>query len=117
MECLQCNMFFFTAPLKLLHVTPARRAKEKKASTQEDLIIIEEELPIHGKVYLQIQRLAKSEENIKNIDKIPGNNNHDHRGAPRPCGARPTAAPMVVVSFDFVDFLCVCFGFRQALYP
>ena len=85
--------------------------------TQEDLIIVEGERIIHRRAYLWIQRLAKSYENTKKINKIKGNNNHNHRGAPRPCGARPKAAPMVFVSFSFIDFLYVFTGFRQSLYP
>ena len=90
---------------------------EAPQATQEDLIIVEGELIIHRRAYLRIQRLAKSWENTKKINKIKGNNNHNHWGAPRPCGARPMAAPMVVVSFHFIDFLRVFLGFRQSLYP
>ena len=79
-------------------------------TTQEDLIIVEGELLIHRRAYLRIQRLAKSYENTKKINKIKGNNNHNHRGAAEP-------GPMVAVSFDFIDFLCVSTGFHQSLYP
>ena len=72
--------------------------------TQGDLIIVEGERIIHRRAYLRIQRLAKYQENAKKINKIKGNNNDNHRGAPRPCGARPKAAPMVVVSFDLLIF-------------
>ena len=33
----------------------------------------------------------------KNTRLNKENNNHNHRGAPRPCGARPKAAPMLSV--------------------
>ena len=85
--------------------------------TQEDLIIVEGELIIHRRAYLRIQRLAKSQENTKKINKIKEKNNHRRGLRPRPTGARSAPVVMVVVSFDFIDRLCVFLGFRQSLYP
>ena len=50
-------------------------------------------------------------------NKIKGNDNHRRGLRPRPTGARSAPVVMVVVSFDFIDFLCVFLGFRQSLYP
>ena len=96
---LRVEMYTFAQAAKNHHV---------KTYTQEDLIIVEGELIIHRKAYLRIQRLAKSSENIKKINKIKGNNHRRGLRAP---------VVMVVVSFNFIDFLCVFLGFRQSLYP
>ena len=88
------------------HLYPLyKKPYNRKPNAQEDLIILDDELLIHRRAYLRIWDWRNPTKTLTKINKIKGNSNHNHRGAPHPCAK---AAPMIDVSFDLIDFFA-CF--------